>query len=111
MKKKKFYSVSQTCRLVGVRPHILKHWEKKFAVNPSKNSAGRRIYTQSDIEKLAAIRYLLYRERFTVEGAKRKLEKMRKFSISKTSKRDYQNALLYLKKELIALKTQLLTKQ
>jgi DNA-binding transcriptional MerR regulator len=110
MKKAKFYSLSQTCRMVGVRPHTLKHWESKFDFNPAKNSAGRRIYTDNDIEKLAAIRHLLYRDHYTVQGAKRKLDVMRKFPTGKANKREYQNALLHLKKELIALKTQLLAK-
>lgn len=37
MKKAKFYSLSQTCRMVGVKPHTLKHWETKFDFNPAKN--------------------------------------------------------------------------
>ncbi|MDH5185840.1 MAG: MerR family transcriptional regulator [candidate division WOR-3 bacterium] len=107
IKNKKFYSVSQTCRIVGVRPHILKHWEKQFELKPTKNSAGRRIYSSNDVEKLALIRHLLYKDLYTIQGAKRKLAAMRKFSTGKTDKKEYQNALLNLKKELIALKTQL----
>jgi DNA-binding transcriptional MerR regulator len=93
-----------------VRPHILKHWEKKFDLKPNKNSAGRRIYSKNDVEKLATIRHLLYKDQYTVEGAKRKLETMRKFPTGKSNKREYENALLHIKKELIALKTQLLAK-
>lgn len=107
MKNRKFYSVKQTCRVVGIKPYVLRHWEKAFGLNPKMNSAGRRIYTQSDIEKLAAVRHLIYRDLFTIKGAQKRLEKMRKFPKGKSGRREYQNALLFLKKELIGLKTQL----
>ncbi len=93
--------------MIGVRPHILKHWEKKFDLKPTKNSAGRRIYSQSDVEKLSSIRHLLYRNHYTIEGAKRKIESMRKFNRTAGKKKEFQNTLLYIKKELIALKTRL----
>lgn len=96
--------------MVGVRPHILKHWEKKFDLKPAKNSAGRRIYSQTDIEKLATIRHLLYKDQYTIQGAKRKLETMRKSLSSNVKKKEFQNLLLYLKKELVTLKTQLSAK-
>lgn len=99
--------MSRTCKIVGVTPYVLKHWEKKFGFTPTKNSAGRRIYSKEDIEKFATISHLLYRDRFTVEGAKRQFEKMKRFPNNKITKREYENALLYLKKELIALKTEL----
>jgi DNA-binding transcriptional MerR regulator len=110
MKKTKFYSVSQACRMIGVRPHILKHWEKKFDLKPTKNSAGRRIYSQIDIEKLATIRHLLYKDQYTIQGAKRKLETIRKSLGSNLKRKEYQNVILYLKKELVSLKTQLSAK-
>ena len=97
--------------MIGVRPHILKHWEKKFDLKPMKNSAGRRIYSETDIEKLATIRHLLYKDQYTIQGAKRKLESMRKSQSSNVKRKEYQNILLYLKKELVALKTQLSAKQ
>jgi DNA-binding transcriptional MerR regulator len=110
MKNRKFYSVTQTCKLIGIKPYVLKHWEKVFEITPTKNSAGRRIYSQTDIEKLACIRHLIYREHFTIQGAKRRLEKMKRFPKGKASRREYQDALYYLKKELITLKTQLQAK-
>ncbi len=109
MKQQKFYSLKQTCRIIGVKPYILKHWEKKLGFNPDKNSAGRRIYTEKDIEKFALIRHLLYRELYTIEGAKRKLDKLRRLPTTKSNKRPKEkNILLILKKDLIDLKTQLL---
>ena len=107
MKKQKFYSVNQACRIIGVKPYILKHWEKNFDLKTIKNSAGRRIYSDAEVEKFASIRHLLYRDHYTMQGAKRKLEAMRKSVSAGVKKKEFHNTLLFLKRELIALKTQL----
>ena len=48
----KRYTATQVSRLVGVEPHVLRYWEAKFEIKPERNSAGRRIYTEDQVQKL-----------------------------------------------------------
>jgi hypothetical protein len=55
--EKMYFSSSEAAKLVGVPVSVLHSWEKKFSVfNPKKNRAGKRIYSQSDIETAKGIK-------------------------------------------------------
>ena len=65
-----FFTISRTAEIIGVQPHVLRFWEKKFSsINPKKNLSGRRFYSSNDIETLLMIKKLLYDEGFTIKGA------------------------------------------
>ncbi len=67
---KEYYSISEVCDLVGLRPHVLRYWETQFAVlNPSKNRSGNRVYQRKEIKLILYVKHLLYDEKYTVEGA------------------------------------------
>ena len=73
--KKLYHSIGEVSEITEVDQHVLRFWESEFKeLSPKKNSAGRRQYRSSDIELIQRIKYLLYKERFTIEGAKRKLK-------------------------------------
>jgi DNA-binding transcriptional MerR regulator len=76
--KKVYYSISEVSSLCGIKPHVLRYWESEFSLlNPKKNRGGRRAYTETDIWVVREIKRLLYDERFTINGAKKKLSGMR----------------------------------
>lgn len=77
---KLFFRIGEVCELVKVQPHVLRYWETEFPMlAPQKNRAGQRIYRRKDVEMVLRIRNLLYEEKFTIAGAKKKLmEEMRK---------------------------------
>ncbi len=71
---KLYYSISEVSDLVGVKPHVLRYWETQFGMlRPRKGRGGARMYRKRDVEVLFDIKQLLYDQRFTIEGAKRKL--------------------------------------
>jgi DNA-binding transcriptional MerR regulator len=71
---KLYYSISEVSDLVGVKPHVLRYWETQFKMlKPRKGRGGARMYRKRDVEVLFDIKQLLYDQRFTIEGAKRKL--------------------------------------
>ena len=71
---KLYYSISEVSDLVGVKPHVLRYWETQFKMlRPRKGRGGARMYRKRDVEILFDIKQLLYDQRFTIEGAKRKL--------------------------------------
>jgi DNA-binding transcriptional MerR regulator len=74
--RKLYYSISEVSQLTGLEPHVLRYWETEFpTLAPRKNRAGNRAYTERDIALVERIRHLLRDERYTLEGARRALER------------------------------------
>ena len=72
--KKLYYSISEVSRITGLEQHVLRYWESQFPeLNPAKNRAGNRIYTNKDINLIFEIKRLVREEGFTIEGAKKVL--------------------------------------
>lgn len=70
--KKLYYSISEVSKLTELEQYILRYWETEFdQLNPSKNRAGNRIYTNKDIKTILEIKELLRNKRYTIEGAKK----------------------------------------
>ncbi|MEO0069855.1 MAG: MerR family transcriptional regulator [candidate division WOR-3 bacterium] len=107
MKKQKFYSVAQVCKHLRIKPYILRYWEKEFEMSFKRNSAGRRIISADQLQKLELIHHLLYREKMTVKGAKKKLMAMGTKTDDLPDKKDRHQILLWIKKQLIALRATL----
>ncbi len=77
--RKEYYSIGEVCDLTGLKPHVLRYWESQFPVlNPSKNRAGNRVYLRKEVELILLVKELLYTEGYTIQGAKRKLEQLRR---------------------------------
>ena len=71
---KLYYSISEVSDLVGVKPHVLRYWETQFKMlRPKKGRGGARMYRKRDVEVLFEIRGLLYDQRFTIAGARRRI--------------------------------------
>ncbi|MDA0312299.1 MAG: MerR family transcriptional regulator [Gemmatimonadetes bacterium] len=77
--KKIYYSIGEVCDLTGLKPHVLRYWETQFDVlNPTKNRAGNRVFRSKEIEVILLVKHLLYEEKYTIEGANKRLIEMRK---------------------------------
>jgi DNA-binding transcriptional MerR regulator len=71
-----YFRIGEVAELVGVEPHVLRYWEREFrAIRPTKSAKGQRVYSRRDVENLMRVRELLYREGFTIAGAKKKLQR------------------------------------
>ena len=71
---KLFYKIGEVSRIVGVEPYVQRYWETEFSfLKPRKNKSGQRVYIKKDVELLLAIRKLLYQERYTIEGVRKRL--------------------------------------
>ena len=69
-----YYSISEVSDLVGVKPHVLRYWETQFKMlRPKKGRGGARMYRKRDVETLFEIKQLLYDQRFTIAGARRRI--------------------------------------
>ena len=69
-----YFRIGDVARLLGVKPYVLRYWEAEFnLVRPVKTDTQQRRYRRKDVEILLEIRRLLYTERYTIEGARRRL--------------------------------------
>ena len=72
--EKLYYSISEVCRMTGLEPHVLRYWETEFPqMRPRKNRAGNRAYRSKEIQVIHYLRYLLHEEKYTIQGAKKKM--------------------------------------
>ena len=70
----RLFSIGEICRLLGVKPHVLRYWEQEFEmVSPRKDRNGKRQYTNNDLNTLFRIKHLLHEEKYTIDGARQKL--------------------------------------
>ena len=76
---REFFSIGDVCELTELKPHVLRYWESQFRfLNPAKNRSGNRVYSRRDVELVLLVKHLLYTEKYTIEGARQKVEEHRK---------------------------------
>lgn len=74
---KLFYKIGDASKIVGVEPYVLRFWEKEFPfLKPKKTKGGQRLFTKKEIELLLQIKKMLYEEKYTIEGVRKKLSKI-----------------------------------
>ena len=72
--EKLYYRIGEVEAITRVPAYVLRYWESEFKLlRPKKNPAGQRVYRKRDLELVQRIRTLLYDERLTLEGAKKRL--------------------------------------
>lgn len=74
-----FFSIGEVCELTGLKPHVLRYWESQFKfLSPAKNRSGNRVYQRREIDLILFVKHLLYDEKYTIEGARQKVDEHRK---------------------------------
>jgi DNA-binding transcriptional MerR regulator len=73
--EEKLYKIGEVCKLADLQPYVLRYWETEFpSLAPGKSGGGQRLYTRREVDVILRIKDLLYKEGFTIAGAKKKLE-------------------------------------
>jgi len=76
---KRFFRIGEASKIIGVEPYVLRYWEKEFPqLKPKRADSKHRTYERKDIELLLQIKKLLYEERMTIQGARKKLREREK---------------------------------
>ncbi|MCD6384645.1 MerR family transcriptional regulator [Candidatus Sumerlaeota bacterium] len=113
---KLFYKIQEVSDITGVKPYVLRYWETEFpTLNPEKDERDQRRYRKSDIELILQIKHLLYEERYTIAGARQRLQsefkkpKAKKSTSSASEKKtkSSQKQLKKLQQELRSLRSEL----
>ena len=74
---KLYYRIGEVSQITGVKPYVLRYWESEFRLMaPQKSRSKQRLYRQKDVETILTIKRLLYQERYTIAGARRKLREL-----------------------------------
>ncbi len=72
---KRYFTIGEVSDLCGVKPHVLRYWEQEFTqLKPVKRRGNRRYYQHHEVLLVRRIRELLYREGFTISGARNRLD-------------------------------------
>jgi len=83
-----FYSIGEVCSLTDLKPHVLRYWESQFRfLNPAKNRSGNRVYKGREVELIMLVKHLLYTEKFTIDGARQRIDHYRRTGELKMSAR------------------------
>jgi DNA-binding transcriptional MerR regulator len=83
-----FYSIGEVCSLTDLKPHVLRYWESQFRfLNPAKNRSGNRVYKGREVELIMLVKHLLYTEKFTIDGARQRIDHYRRTGELKVSAR------------------------
>lgn len=107
----KLYKIGEVCKLADVQPYVLRYWETEFPqLAPNKSGGGQRLYTRREIDTILRIKELLYRDGFTIAGAKKKLEEepaseaaAAEETAAPPANSDLTRALVAVRKELTAI--------
>lgn len=76
------FKIGEVAEILGVKAYVLRYWETEFEIlKPKKSKHNQRMYERKDVENLLLIKKLLYRDRFSIEGARTALKKLRKDNV------------------------------
>ena len=74
-----FYSIGEVCSLTDLKPHVLRYWESQFRfLNPAKNRSGNRVYKSKEVELIMLVKQLLSTEKYTIDGARQRIDQYRR---------------------------------
>jgi DNA-binding transcriptional MerR regulator len=103
--EKRYYSIGEVASMLGVNASTLRFWDSQMPeLKPRKGANGRRVFTQEDIEQLRLIHYLLKVRKYTIQGAREKLQ-MNPEEIS--ANRQTRETLLKLREFLVSVRESL----
>ncbi|MFQ5559456.1 MAG: MerR family transcriptional regulator [Nitrospinota bacterium] len=98
---KLFFKIGDVARIAAVEPYVLRYWESEFkGLNPSKNQKGQRVYRRKDVVTVLEIKALLYKDRYSIEGAKNIMSRRKK---GKGSPETFAISLKAIREELLGI--------
>ena len=102
---KLYFKIGEVSRITGVEAYILRYWESEFKIiNPVRTNSKQRLYRKRDLDLVLEVKKLLYKEKFTIAGAKKKLQEIRGLKEKQMKlelpDKKYHEGLLRVKKEL-----------
>lgn len=73
------FKIGEVAEIADLKPYVLRYWETEFEqLKPQKSQKNQRVYVKRDVELVLMIKKLLYRDRFSIEGARVALRRLKK---------------------------------
>lgn len=110
---KLYFKIGEVSQITGMEPYVIRYWESEFkTIKPTRTQSNQRVYRRKDVENILEIKRLLYEEKLTIAGARRKLhdkktDDKKQLDLDFTAKKERLDQLAILKEikeELIALR-------
>jgi len=110
---KLYFKIGEVSEITGMEPYVIRYWESEFkSIKPSRTQSNQRVYRRKDVESILEIKRMLYEEKLTIAGARRKLQDKKvqdkkQLDLDFTVKKDHRDHLTVLKEikeELLALR-------
>lgn len=74
-----FFRIGEVSEMLGVKAYVLRYWETEFSlIHPDKSSTGQRLYKRADVEALLLVKHLLYNERYSIDGARKRIRELKR---------------------------------
>lgn len=113
--EKLYFKIGEVSEITGIPTYVLRYWETQFkTIRPTRTHSHQRLYRKSDLDVIAEVKKLLYEEKLTIAGAKKRILESRGMKKDQTSdkiKRDQASdeikknqTLDEIKRELMAIK-------
>ena len=110
---KLYFKIGEVSKITRIQPYVLRYWESEFkTIKPSRTKSKQRIYRKNDVEIILEIKRMLYEEKLTIAGARKKLQELKskrknQLQFDFDGKKDHRNILKEIKKELKAIRKML----
>jgi DNA-binding transcriptional MerR regulator len=66
------FKIGEVADITGLKSYVLRFWEGEFdQLKPKKSNQNQRAYTRKDVELVFLIKKLLYRDKFSIDGARK----------------------------------------
>ncbi|MDD2308240.1 MAG: MerR family transcriptional regulator [Desulfuromonadaceae bacterium] len=108
--EKMYYKIGEVAEVAGVKTSVLRFWESEFSfLKPAKSGSGQRLYSKNEVDLVLQVKHLLYEEKFTIEGVKKRITTKGKLiktddDLDSLTATEYSNILKTVRSELKILR-------
>ena len=107
--EKLYYKIGEVAGVAGVKTSVLRFWESEFSfLKPVKSNAGQRLYSKAEVDIVLQVKHLLYNEKFTIEGVKKRITRgkllITEVPLNSATPEDYSEILKSVRNDLKLLR-------
>jgi DNA-binding transcriptional MerR regulator len=72
------FKIGEVAEICDLQTYVLRYWETEFdELRPKKSNHNQRMYSQHDVKMVLMIKKLLHKDRFSIEGARKAIRRLR----------------------------------
>ena len=103
--EKRYFRIGEVSSIAGLKPSVLRFWESEFKqIRPGRSLSGHRVYKRTDLDLILHIKDLLYKQKFTISGAKAALAQEAKGTRQSSASLNSPLSMEEVRTELLAIR-------